>query len=66
MHIKIVKINSTPQINIKKPVPYVSSEYLGVRTNYKLVDNSDLMYPTAAYNFKLIHLKAFRSYTRKP
>jgi len=37
MHIKIVKINSTPQINIKVPVPYVSSEYLGVRLSYKLV-----------------------------
>jgi hypothetical protein len=62
MHIKIVKINSTPQINIKKPVPYLSSEYPGVRPSYKLVDNSDLMYPTAAYNFKMIRLKDFRSY----
>ena len=62
MHIKIVKINSTPQINIKMPLPYVSSEYLGVRSSYKLAYNSDLMYPTAAYNFNLINLKAFRSY----
>jgi hypothetical protein len=62
MHIKIAKINSTPQINIKVPVPYVSAEYLGVRQRYKLADNSDMIYPTAGYSFKLIHLKAFRSY----
>jgi len=62
VHIKIVKINSTPQINIKMPVPYVSSEYLGVRSSYKVQDNSDLMYPTAACDFKLINLKAFGSY----
>ena len=47
-----MKINSKPQINIKMPVPYVSSEYIGVRPSYKLVDNSDLMYLTAAYNIK--------------
>jgi hypothetical protein len=62
MHIKIVKINSTPQINIKMPVPYVSSEYVGVRLSYKLVNNSDLMYLPAACNFKLTDLKVFRSY----
>ena len=62
MHIKIVKVNSTPKINIKMPVPYVSSEYVGVRLSYKLVDNSDFMYPPAACNFNLINPKAFRSY----
>jgi len=56
VHIKIVKTNSTPQINIKMPFPYVSSENLGVKSSYKVLDNSDLMYPIAACSFELINL----------
>jgi len=64
MHIKIVKINSTPQINIKVPVPYVSSEYLGVRLSYKLVHTRVGTLIVTTIYLQLIHNRyMFRSFT---